>query len=92
MKLLSNPKLVAHTPIISTLLVGVGDISHLHRIWSEGSAAGQSLAAWVCVSVALTVRYNFYRVCAPAYWLARLCLAINFVLTVALVASVVWFR
>ncbi len=87
-----SKKWVSRTPVISAVLVESANLSQLNRIWAEHSAQGQSLQAWLCVGLALLVRWNFYRVTLPDHRLARICVIGSMVLNTALIASVVWFN
>lgn len=53
---------VDKTPIVTTVLLESANVQQLYRMWTEHSALGQSLTAWICVNVALLLWLNFYRV------------------------------
>ena len=88
----NNHKWVGRSPFVTAILVESANISQLWRIWAEGSALGQSLIAWLCVGLALLLRWNFYRVVAPKQWLARWCIIGSLVINVALIISVILYR
>ena len=88
----NNKKWVARTPLLSTLLVESANAIQLARIWQQGTAQGQSLTAWLCVGLAILVRFNYYRVIMPAQWLARSCVLVGMVINIALIISVIIFR
>ena len=85
----NNHKWVCRTPLVTAILVESANISQLLRIWREGSSTGQSLLAWICVGIALLLRWNFYRVIAPSQWLARLCIIGSLLINAVLIASVI---
>lgn len=58
----TRPKLVDKTPIITTLLLEGANLQQLWRMWTEGTAAGQSITAWMSVNAALILWLNFYLV------------------------------
>jgi uncharacterized protein with PQ loop repeat len=55
-----RPELVDKTPLISVALLEAANIQQLIRMWTERTAAGQSLTAWVTVNIALWLWLNFY--------------------------------
>lgn len=54
--------LVDKTPIVTTILLESANVQQLYRMWTEHSALGQSLTAWIAVNVALLLWLNYYRV------------------------------
>ena len=52
--------LVDKTPFVAVLLLEFANIQQLIRMWTEWTAAGQSLWGWVCVNIALWLWLNFY--------------------------------
>lgn len=48
-KWLSDPKVVAKTPLVTTLLLENANVQQLWRMWHEHTAAGQSLWGWLLV-------------------------------------------
>lgn len=88
----NNKKWVARTPLLSTLLVESANLIQLARVWREGTGQGQSILAWVCIGLALVVRFNYYRVILPNQRLARLCVLVGMVINVALIFSLFIIR
>ncbi len=54
--------LVDKTPILTTFLLEGANLQQLYRMWTEKTAAGQSITAWVSVNLALLLWLNFYLV------------------------------
>jgi uncharacterized protein with PQ loop repeat len=91
-KVWSNPEWVARTPIITTLLLEAANVQQLFRMWTEGTAKGQSMTAWISVNVALLLWLNFYRVITPnAKWAIR-GTAFGVVMNAAVILTVIFFR
>ncbi len=91
-KFWSRPSVVSKTPLLTVLLLEGANVQQLWRMWSEHTAAGQSLTGWLSVGIALLLWCNFYRVCCPterfAYWATVFGIGMN----AAVSATVVWFR
>ena len=92
MKFWNNPAVVAKTPIVTTLLLETANMGQLIRMWTEWTADGQSLAAWICVNAALFLWLNFYRVCTPEQKWAIWATAFGVAMNSLVIASVVVFR
>ncbi len=92
MKPWSNPRLVSKTPLIGVGLLEHANLQQLYRMWSEGTADGQSLWGWISVFVALLFWCNFYRVCCPnekfAFWATTFSVLMNLLV----ILTVVHFR
>lgn len=88
----NNKKLVNRTPLLSTFLVESANLMQLARIWQEGTGKGQSITAWVCIGLALVVRFNYYRVIMPNQSLARMCVLAGMAINVALIVSLFIIR
>ena len=93
MNILSDPKWVLRTPIISVLLLELGNLQQLWQMWVvDHSAKGQSITAWLSVQAALWLWLNFYRVITPdavwAIWGTRVGIALN----MSVVLSVLYWR
>lgn len=88
----TNPKVVDKTPLLSTFLLELANISQLHRMWTEHTAAGQSMWGWMSVQLALWLWLNFYHVFNAdnkfAIWGTRVGICLNS----AVILSVVFFR
>lgn len=77
-------------PIATTILLEGANVSQLIRMWTEHTAAGQSLLAWLSVCLALGL-WAFY------YWRKGLRTALwatlgGIVMNLAVVASVIYWR
>lgn len=92
LRLFSSPEWVARTPILTTLLLEWANIQQMYRMFTEHTAAGQSLTAWLSVQAALWLWLNFYRVMTPdAKWAYRAQL-LGIGLNAAVCLSVVYWR
>lgn len=60
MKFYRNPVIVNKTPIVTTALLEAANVSQIWRMWTEWTAAGQSLWGWMMVNLALILWLNFY--------------------------------
>lgn len=91
-KTIKNPSWVSKTPIITTILLEWANISQMIRMWTEKTAEGQSLIAWLSVQFALWLWLNFYLVFTPdqkfAIWGTRVGLIFNW----GVIATIIWFR
>lgn len=92
MTFISDPKLVNKTPIITVLLLESANLGQIVRMWTEHTAAGQSLLSWISVNVALWLWGNFYRVCCPEQKYAIYANMMGICLNAAVILTVVWFR
>jgi hypothetical protein len=91
-KFISNPKVVSKTPIATVFFLESANVNQIIRMWTEHSAKGQSLIAWLCVSAALILWCNFYRVCCPEQkWALRTTL-LGVFLNALVILSVIYFR
>lgn len=94
MRFWDNPKLVTRGTVLSQILLELGNISQLIRMWTEHTAKGQSLIAWVSVNLAILLWLNFYRVCVPAdqrKW-PIIGTVIGWIMNVAVILTVAYFR
>lgn len=89
----NNPKLVATwTPILAVMLLEWANVNQLYRMWTEWTAAGQSLWGWVSVWCALVLWINFYRVVTPeAKWAFR-GTALGICMNTCVIVTVIFFR
>lgn len=86
----SNERLVNLTPYFTTFLLEGANVGQLHRMWTEHTAEGQSLPAWLMVCAALVLWWNYYRVQdLPS---AKRATAFGVFMNVAVVLSVVYWR
>jgi len=88
----SNPKYVSWTPIITTILLEAANLQQIWWMWTQRTAAGQSLSGWMCVNVALILWFNFYRVVTPKEWIARVGTGIGILLNSLVILSIIYFR
>lgn len=91
-RLCKSPHIVDKTPIVSVLLLEVANIGQLWRMWTEHSAAGQSLFSWVSVHVALWLWLNFYSVFNPSNRWAIRGTQLGLLLNGAVILSVIYWR
>ena len=88
----TNPAVVNKTPIVTTFLLEFANVGQLYRMWTQQTAAGQSLWSWMAVSAALVLWLNFYLVFNRdnkfAIWGTRVGIGLN----AAVCLTIVWFR
>lgn len=87
-----NPALVDKTPVLSVFLLEMANVQQLARMWSEQTAAGQSLWGWVCVNVALLLWLNFYLTFNRQNRFAIWGTALGVLMNASVILSVVYFR
>jgi hypothetical protein len=72
MRWLNDPVVVSKTPLAAIPFFCWFSVKQIVQMWSEYTAAGQNLAGWVFLWLALLMFLNFYRVCCPkeklAFW------------------------
>jgi len=85
-------KLVDKTPIVTTILLEAANLQQLWRMWTEGTAAGQSITAWVSVNIALLLWWNFYLVFNRDNKYAIWGTAVGVFLNSLVIATVAYFR
>lgn len=90
--MISSKAVVKHTPIATTILLEGANVQQLWRMWTEHTAAGQSLTGWMCVGIALALWYNWYRVFTPEQLIAKYSTLVGITLNLAVVLTVVHFR
>lgn len=88
----SDPSFVKHSPIFSGVVFEYANISQIIRMWTEHTAAGQSLTAWIAVFFGLALYSNFYRVFLPEQVIARVINGMGLLANLAVIVSVIWFR
>jgi len=87
-----NPQWMNKAPVVSSILLEGANLGQLVRMWTEKTAAGQSLISWCMVSAALCIYLQFYRVCTPGQkWAVRMT-AFGVAFNAAVILTVVWFR
>lgn len=88
----SRPSWVEKTPLVTTGLLEAANVQQLWRMWSEQTAAGQSIWAWMSVNAALWLWLNFYLVFNRdnkfAVWGTRVGIGLNS----AVILTVAYFR
>ena len=90
MKFLNNPKLVEYTPLVAVPLLESANISQLWQMWSEWTAAGQSILGWCLVNAALFLWWNYYRV-NRLKWAYR-ATTVSILFNMLVIASAIYFR
>lgn len=90
--LISNKSWVKHTPIVTTLLLEAANVQQIGRMWTEKTAAGQSLGGWVCVNLALILWFNWYRVFTPDQKIAKYSTLVGITINFMVIMSIVYFR
>lgn len=88
----TNPKIVDKTPVVAVSLLELANVQQLYRMWTEYTAAGQSLYGWVCVNVALILWLNFYLVFNRQNKFAIYGTAFGILMNASVIASVIFFR
>lgn len=88
----NNREIVSKTPILTTFLLEGANIGQIVRMWTEWTAKGQSLTAWLMVNLALILWFNFYRLLCPEQKWARYCTGLGIVINSFVCLSVVYFR
>jgi len=72
MSWLNDPARVSKTPLLAIPLFCWFSVKQTIQMWMERTAAGQNLAGWASLLLALLLFLNFYRVCCPkeryAFW------------------------
>lgn len=87
-----DPQIVSKTPIATVFLLEGANAQQLYRMWTEHTAAGQSLTGWLCVGAALLLWCNFYKVCCPKEKWAYGATLFGFGMNTLVWLSVIWFR
>lgn len=88
----NNPAVVSNTPLIAVGLLEWANLSQLFRMWTEWTAAGQSLVGWLSVHLALWLWLNFYRVITPNEKKAIYGTALGVIMNGAVILTVCYFR
>lgn len=88
----SEPRIVDKTPLVSVALLEAANVQQLFRMWSEHTAAGQSLWAWMTVNVALWLWVNFYVVFNRDNKFAIYGTALGIVMNTLVILTIIWFR
>lgn len=88
----TNPKVVDKTPIVTTFLLEAANVQQLWRMWTTGTAAGQSVTAWLSVNIALWLWLNFYLVFNRQNKFAIIGTSIGIGLNALVMLTVIYFR
>lgn len=88
----SNKNVMRHTPIVTTLLLEGANVGQLIRMWTEHTAAGQSLWAWFSVGVALALWLCWYRLFVPEQKIAIYSCLSGILMNQAVIWTVIYFR
>ena len=87
-----NKKYVAFAPVAATMLLEYANVGQIVRMWTEQTAAGQSMWSWVAVFLALWCYNQFYRVCLPDQrWAIRMNM-VGMAMNVIVVGTIIYFR
>lgn len=87
-----KPNVVDKTPIVSVALLEAANCQQLFRMWTEHTAAGQSLTAWVSVNIACWLWLNFYLTFNRENKFAIWGTALGLVLNGFVILSVLYFQ
>lgn len=88
----NDKKWVSKTPLLTTFLLEGANVGQIKRMWTEHTAAGQSLVAWMMVWLALVLWFNFYRVITPEEKFAKYCTLFGVCMNTMVILSVIYFR
>lgn len=89
---INDPKVVGKCLLVTTFLLEGANIGQLHRMWTEHTAAGQSLWSWLSVGLALVIWCNYYRVICPQEKFAFRCTCVGVFINTLVWLSVVYWR
>ena len=90
---LNNPVFVDKaSPLLCMILLEWANVSQMIRMWTEGTAEGQSLIGWSSVSLALLLWLNFYRYKLGRRSTAYIATVIGWFMNAAVILTVIWFR
>lgn len=92
LSILSNHRIIDKTPIVTTLLFETANIGHVFRMWTEKTAAGQSLTSWILVNLGLLAWYNWYRVFTPEQVWAKRTTLFGVTINTFVILSIAYFR
>jgi hypothetical protein len=87
-----DPRWVSYTPFITTCLLEAANVGQIERMWLYRTAAGQNIASWCCVNLALWLWGNWYRVITPDQWIPRLTIKVGITLNTAVILTAAYFR
>lgn len=87
-----QPKLVEKTPLVAVGLLEAANVQQLYQMWTEWTAAGQSLTGWISVNLALILWLNFYLTFNREQKFAVYGTAFGILMNASVIASVIFFR
>jgi hypothetical protein len=88
----NDPAIVCWSPIVTTCLLEGANVGQMVRIWTQHTAAGQSLMSWCAVQLALWLWANWYRIVTPEQWVARFTIKVGIALNFGVILSVLYWR
>lgn len=88
----SDPYYVSKSPLFSTAVFEYANVSQIIRMWTEHTAAGQSLLAWIAVCAGLCLYWNFYRVITPDEKVVRWMSCVGLIANIGVILSVIYWR
>jgi hypothetical protein len=91
-KVLSNPKIIQYSPIVTTFLLEGSTVGHIFRMWTTRTSEGQSLLSWLYVIIALFIWLNWYRVMTPTQKWAQRSTMLSICSCIFGLFSVIYFR
>lgn len=81
-----------YAPVLATALLEYANVGQLWRMWTERTAAGQSVTSWFAVFLALACYNQFYRVCVPDQKWAYRMNVLGMVMNLSVCLTVIYFR
>ncbi len=91
-KFWKQPNVVSKSPLVTTLLLEYGNVGQLYRMWTEHTAAGQSLWSWLSVGLALVIWANYYHTLYPQHKWAFRCTCFGVLMNSLVWLTVFYFR
>jgi hypothetical protein len=85
-------KLFGLIPMGCTGVFIIADCSQIGRMWTERTAAGQSLLGWLTVVISLIGYATFFRVRTPNEKLVFWCTVANAFVVSLIAVTVIYFR
>jgi len=92
LRIWNNRRIMAKSPLITTVLLEFANIGQIARMWHEHTAAGQSLISWLSVQAALWLWLNFFRLFNPEQRFAFWCQALGICLNMLVCLTVIYYR
>jgi uncharacterized membrane protein YbaN (DUF454 family) len=88
----SNKQIWKNSPFFTTFLLETANVGQIMRMWTERTAAGQSLTSWICVGTALACWANWYRLFTPEQKIARNTCLFGMLVNATVISTVIYFR